>query len=142
MTYTAMLWRAETRALVALFIVVLILSIGMVVHALFGSAGVLTPMDSARRDIVRVLVVGAFFTVLYGAPLYALALWKKFAAWYVVFAIGVAPGVVLLFLSPHESLLVLWIAGSGLAVAFLTHLSLRSNPTVERDAPQAARPSP
>ena len=142
MTYRAMLWRAETRALVALFIVVLILSIGMVVHALLGPAGVLHPMDAARRDLTRILLVGAFFTVLYGAPLYALAMWKKFAAWYVVFAIGVTPGVVLLLLSPHERLLALWIAGSGLAVAFLTHLSLRSNPTVERDAPQAARPSP
>ncbi len=143
MTYTATLWRVEVRAVAALLVVVLIFSIGTFSYYLLEPTGVLTPIDKARRDLFHFLSVGAVLTVLYGAPLYALAMWKKFTPWYVVFIIGVAPGAGLLFMLKHEPQLALWIAGTGIAVAFLTHLNMRSNSTVERNVRKSgARPSP
>lgn len=129
MTYSATLWRVELRAVAALFVVVLVLLIG-------------TPMEKISRDLIHISSVGAIFTVLYGAPLYALAMWREFTTWYVVLAIGAAPGTGLLFLLKHELQLALWVAGAGIAVAFLTHISMRSNPRSRGTPPKAAHPSP
>ena len=140
MTYAAILWRVELRAVVALFIVVPVLFIGIFIYYLFGSTGLLSPMEKVSRDLVHICSVGAIFTVLYGAPLYSLATWRQFTRWYVVLAIGIAPGTGLLFLSRHEPQLALWVAGAGIAVAFLTHFSMRSNPTLQGTRQTAARP--
>lgn len=140
MTYSATLWRVELRAVAALFVVMLVLLMGIFTSYLFEPTGLLTPMEKTSRDLIHISSVGAIFTVLYGAPLYALATWRQFTTWYVALAIGAAPGTGLLFLLKHEPQLALGIAGAGIAVAFLTHISMRSNPTVERDTLAAARP--
>lgn len=142
MTYTATLWRAELRAVGALLVVVLLLALGAIVYD-FLVRGAFPTSDAASRDLVRVISVGAVFTVLYGAPLYALAVWKRAAFWYVALAIGLGPSAALLPFLWREPQLALSIAGCGLMVAMLTHVSMRSNSTAETDARKSgARGSP
>lgn len=151
MGYLGLLWRTQLRAVLAVVVVALALSVETFIKAVVvGPQSVLPPLNSASVVFLSVLSVGTVVAVVYGAPLYALAKLKHFASWAMVIVIGAVPGVLVPLLAPREPQLALWIAGSGLVVGALTHLSMRrvvvesrSNNTVERDARNGgARPSP
>lgn len=145
MTYAATLLRTEIRAVAALVLVVLLFSLGVAgLHLFVG--GALPSGDAASRDLIRIVAVGAVLTTLYGAPLYALAAWRRVASWYVAAAIGVVPALALLPLLWREPVLISAVGACGLAIALLTHLSLRSNNATDGDtvhsglrAPHGAR---
>ena len=133
MTYTATLLRAEIRAVSALLVVVLLLTLCLAAFDLL-AGGAFWNGDVATRDLIRITAVGTLFTTLYGAPLYALAVWKGIVSWYVAATIGLAPAVSLLPLLWTEPLLTFAVGGCGFVVALLTHLSMCSNKALQSDA--------
>jgi hypothetical protein len=145
MSYLSLLWRTEVRAIVAVVVLGVLLAIGVWVQALTRPPGIFTPFEGARLVFLYVLTVGLVIAVIYGAPLYALAAWKRFASWYVALLIAIVPGVALFVVERHEPELALWITGSGVAVALGTHIAMRgvlvrlcSNPAFESGPPAAA----
>jgi hypothetical protein len=144
MSYLAILWRTEIRAVLAVALVALVLSVETWVQAVIGASGPIAPYDGARLVFLYVISVGTVVAIFYGAPLYALAASKRLASWYVALIIAVVPGAVLFSIERHELELALWITGSGLAVGLLTHLAMRKmliqarSNSIESGPPSAA----
>jgi len=121
MTYKRLLMNVEIAALVSLLVASTVLA-GIATAQTATATHSLSITNAAKLIFVYTLLIGALPVILFGAPTYAALSYFGKIGWFNLIAIGIAPGLALMFFEKEFGI---WAASVGLIVAVLTHLVCR-----------------
>ena len=118
MTFLRRLAKTELAALAALVAVAILLAGFSAVQAWLAPSAVLGIAGSAAIVFGYILIIGSIPAFAFGAPVYALLWHRGKVSWVTALAIGLLPGLALLFVAKD---LGLWSLACGATVALATH---------------------
>ena len=118
MTFLRRLSKTELAAFAALVAVAILLAGFSAVQAWLGPSAVLGIAGSAAIVFGYILIIGSIPAFAFGAPVYALLWHRGKVSWATALAIGLLPGLALLFVAKD---LGLWSLACGAIVALATH---------------------
>ena len=118
MTFLRRLAKTELAALAALLAVAILVAGFSAVRAWLAPSAVLGIAGTAAIVFSYILIIGSIPAFAFGAPVYALLWHRGKVSWVTALAIGLLPGLALLFAATE---LGLWSLACGAIVALATH---------------------
>ena len=115
-------WRIELWTVAALLTCAILMAVVAAIGEVVDSSPPFNPAEAAWDLFVLTLMLGAVPALLYGAPVYALAVHKRWISWPLVLLVGVTPGVLIVF---WERGIGLFFLVCGACVAAATHVYTR-----------------
>ena len=119
MSFGRTLWRVEWRALATLASCAILVGLVAFIQASTAAHSLLRPTDAAWAGASYAFIFGIVPVVAFGAPVYAAVAQRGRSSVSAAVAIGVVPGLLLLW---YERNLAAWFIACGAAVALVTHL--------------------
>lgn len=123
MKFVSFLWRSELWTAAALVTCAVLMAAVAAIGESLDASPRFDPLGSAQGLFAATLLFGTAPALVYGAPAYAFAAFKRWLSWPLVLALGVVPGTILMF---FERSFALFFLICGPTVAALTHIYART----------------
>lgn len=118
MTFLRRLAKTELAALVALVAIAILVAAFSALQTWLAPSAVLGIAGSAAIVFGYILIIGSIPALVFGAPVYTLLWQRGKVSWAIALAIGLLPGLALLFVAKD---LGAWSLACGAVVALATH---------------------